>query len=590
MKRITALCAATAATVVILPATILGMAKGGHGPTTIKTAAVDAPPVDARRSPPGVAAVVNDQTIPVSKVSDIAVRVQGASILDQLVGDTLIHQEARRRNITVTAEEVDARIGKIQAMVQPKSLDDILKARRIGMEDFRSEMQSGIEVKKLVADRLKPVRMAHVRDIFVNISPFAGMSPNLHNAAQADRIMATVAQKLKAGALFDELAKRYGDDNIDGKDGGDLGIVTNFPNADRNSIARGFSGQPAFLKACLSLKKREVVGPVRTRFGLHMIQAVSTGDDPLPSEEPLYADARDQAIDDQISRLAPELVESLKRAGKVNIYLGAQKPGPAGVAAVVNGETIPASHVVDIALSTAGPMVAEGLISNALVDQEAIQRHITVTSAQVDTKIGEFRQQVKPRTLEDVLRNGHMTMAELQESQKVKIETEEMIAQNIGQFRAAHVRDISILIKHDAHMTVGHSKAEAKSMMAKLMSRLKSGAKFDDIARQYSEDFGSKTRGGDLGIVTEKDAYEPAFLKTALLLRKGQIANRPIETSSELHLLQAVSTSADHPAAEDALYRQAQQNAKMREIQTQAPVFLRSLRSRAKVVDYLASA
>jgi sulfur carrier protein ThiS len=588
VKRPSILLGTAAAAVIILPTTMLAIAKARIGTTEHKTVAQAAASRDAA-AVPGVAAVVNDQTIPMSQVSDVALRVQGASILDQLIGETLIHQEAKRRNEVATSAQIDARVQSIRLMVEPHSLDDSLRLRHMTMAQFREEMQSGIEVRTLLAGQLKPVKMTHVRDIFVNISPFAGMVANLHTAAQAERIMAKAQKKVRDGEPFDEVAQELGDPNIEGKDGGDLGIVSNFPNVDQNAIARGFSGQPEFLKACLSVKSGQFVGPLRTRFGLHFIQGLSTGNDPLPSEVSLYANAREDAIEDQLTRLAPQFVESLKRAGTVKVYLGTGKPGPAGVAADVNGELIPTSHVVDIALATVGPMVAERLIGNALVDQEAINRHIMVTPGQIDAKIDELREQAKPRTLYDLLRQGHTTMAELRETQKVKIETEEMIAGNLRHFRAAHIRDISITIKHDVHMTVGHSEAEARSMMANLLTRLKSGAKFEDIARQYSEDLGTKASGGDMGIVTEKDFYEPALLSAAIALKKGQFTMVPVKTSSELHLLQAVSTSADHPATEDSLYARAQQNAKNREIQSQVPGFLRSIRSNNRVVNYLAN-
>ena len=587
MKRIAVLISSAA--VIILSIAVLGTTKSSLHTTAPKVVAYTKSAVESENAPGGVAALVANRVIPISQVSDVALRLQGANILEQLIGDSLIHQEAKRRNLTATPDEIFARTETIRQMMQPKSLDDSLRTRHMSMEDFRNEMRSGIEVRKLLMGRLKPIKMVHVRDIFVNISPFAGMAPNLHTAAQADRIMATVARKLKNGASFDELAKQYGDGNIDAN-GGDLGIVTNFPNADQSSIARGFSGQAAFLKACLALKNGQVAGPVRTRFGLHLIQAVSTDDDPLPSEESAYAAVKDQAVEDQLTRLAPPFVESLRHAGKVTVYLGIRDPGSSEIAAVVNGDVIPMSNVVDLALSSAGSMVAEGLIGNAVVDAEAEKRHIQVSPTQVDARVRELRQQAKPRTLEDVLKQGHMTMAELRESQKVKIETEEMIGQSIGNFRAAHVRVIGIQIKTDPRMKFGHTLAEAKSRMATVLARLKSGEKFQDLAKTYSEDPVSKQGNGDLGIVTEKSFYEPGFLKAALALKKGQVTATPVKTTSELYLIQAESTSSNHHATEDAPYNQAQQEAKEREIQRQSPDFLRKLRSQYKVIDYLTSA
>lgn len=66
--------------------------------------------------------------------------------------------------------------------------------------------------------------------------------------------------KIKAGASFSELAKKYSDDPGSAQQGGDLGY-----------FARGVM-DPAFEKAAFSLKVGEVSEPVRTSFGFHLIK------------------------------------------------------------------------------------------------------------------------------------------------------------------------------------------------------------------------------------------------------------------------------------------------------------------------------
>ena len=144
------------------------------------------------------------------------------------------------------------------------------------------------------------------------------------------------------------------------------------------------------------------------------------------------------------------------------------------------------------------------------------------------------------------------------------------------------------MIKRDAKAKSGHTEAEARAIMAAAMARLKVGGKFDDVARRFSEDVGSRGRGGGLGIVTEKDAFEPAFLRAAMALKLGLVTGQPVRTSFDLRLLQAESTSADHPAAEDVTYRKTLKMAKLREIRKQTAAFASRLRSQGRVVDYLA--
>lgn len=588
MKRTTFFISSVSVTVLLVVFIVnhIGTVKGRSDSAVASTIARTQPVAPTTQS--GIAAMVNNQSIPLAKVSAIAVRIQGSTILDQIIGEILIDQEAKRRNIIVTAEEVDARINKIQAMILPKSLNDSLRERKMRLEDFRSRLGNEIKLQKLLANKIQPVRMVHARDLFVNISPFAGMAPKLYTAAQAEKIMAAAQQKLKEGAAFEDVARQYGDENIDKKSGGDLGIVTNFPASDADLIARGFSGQPGFLKTCFSLKKGETLHtPLRTQYGLHLIQVISTGDNPLQSDAAMYEEARNRAVDYQYTELAPQYVKTLQNKGRVIIYLNSGKPGPDGVAATVNGEQIPLSRVSEIAVNSVGLNVVEKLIDNAMVDDEAKRRNVTISRAQVESSIVELQHKTKSHSIEEILHNGHMTIDELRDMQRVKLEAETMVRQSIAQVNAAHIREICIILKQDTNTRAGHREEEAKQILARALSELRAGKKFEDIARKYSDDVLGKERGGDLGIVTEKDAYEPDFLKTAMALKKGEITSDPIQTSLKLSLLQAVSTSADHPVSENQAYNTAQQNAKERAVQAALPNFIRSLRNTNHVVNYL---
>jgi peptidyl-prolyl cis-trans isomerase D len=66
--------------------------------------------------------------------------------------------------------------------------------------------------------------------------------------------------------------------------------------------------------------------------------------------------------------------------------------------------------------------------------------------------------------------------------------------------------------------------AEAQHRAEDLLKQIKAGAKFEDVAKKYSEDSGSANVGGSLGLIG-KGQLAPEFEKAAFSLPKGQISD-----------------------------------------------------------------
>src|ERR1700740_3852404 len=86
--------------------------------------------------------------------------------------------------------------------------------------------------------------------------------------------------------------------------------------------------------------------------------------------------------------------------------------------------------------------------------------------------------------------------------------------QNIQQFQVPN----RVHAEHILLMTVGKTDAEVTEIKKKaediLAQAKKKGANFEDLAKKYSEDPGSKTKGGDLGWLVQGQAG-PAVEKCA---------------------------------------------------------------------------
>ncbi len=115
-------------------------------------------------------------------------------------------------------------------------------------------------------------------------------------------------KKLKAGADFAALAKAESEDPSSGPNGGDLG---SFP---RSNMVKEFAD------AAFAAPVDEIVGPVKTVYGYHIIQTTGRSE---PRVQPLFEVApsirtnlQQKKAGDETKRLARELLERVGKLGK----------------------------------------------------------------------------------------------------------------------------------------------------------------------------------------------------------------------------------------------------------------------------------
>jgi len=112
--------------------------------------------------------------------------------------------------------------------------------------------------------------------------------------------------------------------------------------------------------------------------------------------------------------------------------------------------------------------------------------------------------------------------------------------QHRDQYRVAEQAKVShILIKTPLPAADGKvdekGVAEAQKRAEDLLKQLKAGAKFEDLAKKYSEDPGSAKEGGSLGWIG-KGRTVPEFEKAAFSLPKGQISGL-VKSSYGFHII-----------------------------------------------------
>lgn len=172
-------------------------------------------------------------------------------VLDLLIEQELIRQEAARQGISVSDEAVDA---EISAMIQESGQDYFnawLASNYYTLDEFREVIRLDLLTSQLVAPIAQSVpstaEQVHARHILVN------------SQAQAEEIL----NRLLAGEDFAALAAQYSVDVTTRANGGDLGW---FP--------RGGLLVPEVEEVAFSLQPGQTSGVVASAWGFHIVQTL----------------------------------------------------------------------------------------------------------------------------------------------------------------------------------------------------------------------------------------------------------------------------------------------------------------------------
>jgi parvulin-like peptidyl-prolyl isomerase len=189
----------------------------------------------------------------------------------------------------------------------------------------------------------------------------------------------------------------------------------------------------------------------------------------------------------------------------------------------------------------------EYLVRRAEFEQKADDMDVKVTDQQVDERLTQLKKQFyggDDKKFQASLKKLLLTEAQVKKdvraqlleealykkvTEDVKVsdkEIEDFYNKNKAQYKQAATREVRhILVK---------TKAEADA----LHKQLENGADFAKLAKQNSEDPGSKGQGGKLTV--SQGQTVPPFDKAAFSLDKGQLSE-PIKTQYGWHIIEALS-------------------------------------------------
>jgi peptidyl-prolyl cis-trans isomerase D len=179
----------------------------------------------------------------------------------------------------------------------------------------------------------------------------------------------------------------------------------------------------------------------------------------------------------------------------------------------------------------------------ALIKPEDLESRMTLDDAEIKAAYekNKSKYQVPERR---VVRYGLVDVNQIR--QNVQISDDQLKAEyqrNIQQYQVPN----RVHVEHILLFTKGKTDAEVAEIRTKaedVLKQVKKGGKFEDLAKKYSEDPGTKDKGGDLGWIIEKQTV-PEFEKAAFSLNKGQVSEL-VQTVYGFHIIKVLEKETAH--------------------------------------------
>ncbi len=247
--------------------------------------------------------------------------------LDQLVTYTVLSQEIKARNVTVTDADVEGNVKQMQAQFQTEQeFQKALAARGMTVEKLRADARIDLGINKMMEAEISTVpgpSDAQVREFYdKNPDKFtqgeavrashilikAEESADAATKAKARAKAESLLKQVKAGSDFATLAKNNSDDGSK-EQGGDLDFFT------KETMV------PPFSEAAFALKPGEVSGIVTTQFGYHIIKVTDRRGASAAPFEQVAPRVRDFLAQQHKQEKAQSIIDGLKKKAKIEVLI-----------------------------------------------------------------------------------------------------------------------------------------------------------------------------------------------------------------------------------------------------------------------------
>ena len=280
----------------------------------------------------GVLAVVNGDVI---TLSDFTKRLPSQNtnitpqeekkILNQMIDQKLLEQEAEKLGISVTDSEIDAAIDSIKSRfnLSEEQMEQVMKKENLTPEGFREQWKLQLLSNKIMGSRIRGQIAVTDDEINKYYEENYGETESLEEAKIAHILIsydsATGEQKAseeaeqvavlaKSGKDFGALAKEYSDDTFSAARGGELGY---FSKGDLvQSLERAVEATPV----------GGIVGPIESPAGFHVIKVLDKKS-AIKSLDEVREEIREKIYREKAEKELAAWIDEMKRAAYIDLRI-----------------------------------------------------------------------------------------------------------------------------------------------------------------------------------------------------------------------------------------------------------------------------
>ena len=244
--------------------------------------------------------------------------------------------------------------------------------------------------------------------------------------------------------------------------------------------------------------------------------------------------------------------------------------------------------------------VLDRLVDDQLLAQQATELKLTVSNDEIDRAIEQIKRDygLNDSQLKDELRKQGLTMPTYRQNTKREILKYRVL--NIAVGSKINVGDSEVQSYYDRHMKSANIQVRAshifiaipedadnatvleREKLAKsLLARAQSGEDFAKLAREYSEDAGTRAEGGDLGFIG-RDILPKPMEELVFSMKVGDIRG-PVRADRGFHVIKLVDKRAKDAKPFAEVQDDIRVRLRQREMERQTKIYLGDLRKKVLV-------